>query len=407
MAYRSGYVSLPSITRTYLFLDEVLRQSNNGSPPAGWPADWGANTVDYGIDPDVVALEGEQRVKDALQAIPTWSITTDLANLFDPATGIYANAWQDGRDWERPASVEMFNPDGFADGTRTPARIPGQRGAADPRRLQPVAGQSQALFPAVLPRRVRRRDAGVSVVRPRGRVDLQEARLADQPELLVELRRLLRTTTSWPTCCPATCSATMGQPYTRSTWLHLYVNGQYWGLYQTQERAEAEFAATYFGGTAADYDVIKPEAGPYANYATDGNMDAYTRLWEQARTKLPDGTPAFALQENYFKAQGQNPDGTDNPDYEVLLNVDNLVVYMIGILWGGNLDAPISNFLGNAYVNNYFAIRNRTAAKDFVFFQHDAEHTLRNLYINRNGPWTPTISKTARPTSIRNGCTSS
>src|SRR5690606_32151805 len=36
----------------------------------------------------------------------------------------------------------------------------------------------------------------------------------------------------------------MGQPYTRSRFYHLYINGQYWGLYQTQERSEADYAAS-------------------------------------------------------------------------------------------------------------------------------------------------------------------
>jgi hypothetical protein len=37
---------------------------------------------------------------------------TDLGNLFDPGTGIYANAYQDGIAWERPASIELIYPDG-------------------------------------------------------------------------------------------------------------------------------------------------------------------------------------------------------------------------------------------------------------------------------------------------------
>ena len=40
----------------------------------------------------------------------------------------------------------------------------------------------------------------------------------------------------------------LGQPSTRSSWLHLYLNGQYWGLYQTQERVDNNFAADYLGG---------------------------------------------------------------------------------------------------------------------------------------------------------------
>ena len=35
----------------------------------------------------------------------------------------------------------------------------------------------------------------------------------------------------------------MGQPYTRSRHYHLYINGQYWGLYETEERPEASYAA--------------------------------------------------------------------------------------------------------------------------------------------------------------------
>ena len=49
----------------------------------------------------------------------------------------------------------------------------------------------------------------------------------------------------------------LGQPYTRSRYYHLYINGLYWGLYMTQERAEARYGATYFGGNAEDYDTMK------------------------------------------------------------------------------------------------------------------------------------------------------
>ena len=47
-----------------------------------------------------------------LKSIPTFSIVTDLDYLFDPTTGIYVNAYGDGRDWEREASVELIYPDG-------------------------------------------------------------------------------------------------------------------------------------------------------------------------------------------------------------------------------------------------------------------------------------------------------
>ena len=40
----------------------------------------------------------------------------------------------------------------------------------------------------------------------------------------------------------------MSQPQTRSRYLHVYLNGQYWGLYMTEERSQEDYAASYFGG---------------------------------------------------------------------------------------------------------------------------------------------------------------
>ena len=38
---RRGSVAPPTIAQTYLFLDDVLRQSPDGQAPVGWPASWG------------------------------------------------------------------------------------------------------------------------------------------------------------------------------------------------------------------------------------------------------------------------------------------------------------------------------------------------------------------------------
>ena len=121
----------------------------------------------------------------------------------------------------------------------------------------------------------------------------------------------------------------MGVPYTRSRYYHLYINGQYWGIFQTQERSEADFAASYFGGDPDDWDTVK-SAGSSAGYtieATDGTLDAWQDLWNLINTipYAPDQQTAYAL---FQQAQGNNPDGTRNPQFPVLLDVDNLAQYM-------------------------------------------------------------------------------
>ncbi|MEM6688731.1 MAG: lamin tail domain-containing protein, partial [Planctomycetota bacterium] len=379
-AFRENYIPARSVSRTYLFLDDVLTQSNDNSPPPGWPSTWNTNEVDYGMDPNVIASEGAEVVKEALRAVPTLSISTDLDNLFDSAIGIYSNARQDGRDWERPASAEWINPDG-TEGFQVNAglRIRGgfSRNDFNPKHsfklyFRGAYGESELNYPL-------HGDRGVSQFK---QIDLRTAQ-----------------NYSWSSGHNATnnfvaevmarrAQRDLDQPYTRSTWFHLYLNGQYWGIFQTQERADANYAASYFGGDADQYDVVKPGDNNKRIEAIDGNMDAYTLLWEAAVARAPDGaTPAFVDDAAFLAVQGKNPDGSDNLELPVLLDVENLITYMMITLYGGNLDAPISNFINNNRSNNYFGIYDRNGREGFQFFQHDAEHTLRSLSENRNGPY--------------------
>ena len=166
----------------------------------------------------------------------------------------------------------------------------------------------------------------------------------------------------------------MGHAYTRSRYYHLYINGQYWGLFQTQERSEASYAASYFGGSPEDYDVVKSAGsnGGYQNEATDGNMEAYQRL---ANYFYQAGGLSDANLNDYWRAQGMNPDGTRNPAYERLLDVDNLIDYMIITYYTSDADGPGSKFT-RPRVNNYFGIFNRENPDGFKFFEHDSEHSL-------------------------------
>lgn len=81
--------------------------------------------------------------------------------------------------------------------------------------------------------------------------------------------------------------------------------------------------------------------------------------------------------ENYFKLQGKNLDGNINPAYENLVDIDNLIDFMIIIFYTGNFDSPTTKFGNNKNPNNFYAIYNRNRKDGFKFFIHDAEHTLR------------------------------
>ncbi|MHC4587478.1 MAG: chitobiase/beta-hexosaminidase C-terminal domain-containing protein, partial [Planctomycetota bacterium] len=92
VAVKPGWKSSDIKTRTYIFLNDVIRQSSSSRElGAGWPAgSVNGQAIDYGMDPDVVNdARYRGKIKDALLAIPTISLVTDLYNLFDSGEGIY------------------------------------------------------------------------------------------------------------------------------------------------------------------------------------------------------------------------------------------------------------------------------------------------------------------------------
>jgi hypothetical protein len=383
-AFKPGFQPSNVDTESYLFPSDVVRQSPNGETPPGWPSSWGANVVDYGMDPDVVNNPAySSELTNDLKSIPSYCITTDPGNLFDPATGIYANPGSDGIGWERPASIELIYPDGTK-GFHVNAgiRIRGgySRSTGNPKHafrffFRQQYGTSKLNFPAFA------NQGGADSF------DGFDLRTFENYSWSFEGDyRFIALRDQWS----RDTQLAMGQPGERGDMYHLYINGEYWGLYNTDERPEASYGATYFGGSKEDYDTVKVDTSAgYTIFATDGNMDAWTRLWEAA-------TNGFTADANYFKIQGLNVDGTRNPAYENLLDVDNLIDYMLVIFFTGNLDAPISEFIGDTNPNNEYALRNRTGLYGgFRFIAHDSEHTLLHespfgndeIHRNRTGPF--------------------
>jgi hypothetical protein len=357
-------------THTYIFITKVLTQVYPGGK---WPAsNINGQIFDWNMDQNVVNdPRYKNQVDDALLDIPSYSIVTELDNLFDPQIGIYVNAMNHGRDWERPASVELIDPQGKEKGFQINCglRIRGgwSRHPDNPKHA------FRLFF---------RTDYG------KGKLDypLFGDEGANSFDCL-DLRTGQNYSWSYkgsPACImirdvfSRDCQRDMGQPYTRSRACHLYLNGMYWGLFQTQERPEADYAETYFGGDEDDYDVVKVDIeNNYIMEATDGTLDAYNALWDIARR-------GFANNTAYFKIQGKLANGTDNWSYPVLVNLNNLIDYLLIIYYTGNFDSPVTAFRGNRVPNNFYGIYNRFGRSGFIFFAHDAEHTLMDPRYSEN-----------------------
>ncbi len=367
-AEREGFFPTNIDTQSYIFVDDVVEQDDAHALGLGFPGDdddTKGQVFEYGMDPAVIAAR-EQEVKDALLAIPTFSLVIDQERFSGPDRGIYVNAL-DIRGLEQPASLELLNEDGLLGGQfqeNLGVRIRGgfSRSDANPKHafrffFRGIYGAKMLDYPIF-------QDEGADSF---DKFDLRTSQNNSWAFQNSNRNSFIREVFGRDT------QRDMGEPYTRSRYYHLYINGHYWGLYQTQERAEADYGETYFGGDESDYDTIK-SAGSSAGYtteATDGDFDGgdWRALWNGVRALRTSSNKTA----DYYALQGLAPDGVTPIAAPVLLDPDNLIDYMIDVFYTGAFDTALSTFIGAS--NNWFSVRNRVADdRGFAFFYHDGEH---------------------------------
>ncbi len=333
MAFKPGYLFTNVDTQTYIFLDQVIQQPAN---PDGFPMSWNGTAANYEMDPDVIDdARYSDTIKDDLRSIPTLSIVADVEDLFG-SNGIYSNPGGHGVNWERPASFEWIEPDGTtAFQVNAGLRIVGgaSRGAGNkkhsfrvlfkgkygPTKLRyPVFGDDATdAFDTITFR------AGFNDVWPNaGNATYLQDRWAAEQQ-----------------------NATGGYgPH--GNFVHLYVNGLYWGLYNPVERPDDAFAASYLGGDKEDYDV----------YSIEGRKEGEAAAWNQLLDLINNPAANYA-------AIGD------------LLDLTNFADYLIVNQFGGNWDWP---------QNNWWASYNRESGDGkWRFHSWDAEGCLRDLNSNR------------------------
>ncbi len=392
-AFKDGFVPSNVDTHTYFFLTDVIAQSAAGTAPPGWPASSvNGQVFDYGMDPNVVG-PNEAALRAGLVSIPTISIVTDLPNLVDPATGIYVNPYDHGDGWERPASFEILNdpihpaPGGFQQNGGLRLRGGFSRDPNNPKhsfrlffRSEYGKGKMQyALF-------------GDDGAPDFDGFDLRTSQDASWAFLGSAENTFLRDEV-------ARATQVLIAPGSRCRYFHVYLNGQYWGLYNTDERPNNNFGEQYLGGKKEDYDVLKSAgaSGGYATEASDGTMtpgtSAWSLLWSGARAVRTTPTNA-----NYFKLMGRAADGVTPTSDPVVLDPVNLADYFCVLFYMGGDDGPVSDYVGAS--NNWFGMRRRGGRSGFQFFIHDFEQSLgleggTNQRVGRGAtiaPWSNTVT---------------
>jgi len=376
VAVETGLQPSATTTATYLFLNDVIRQPNN---PPGYPAEWGpyidipdTAIADYEMDPEITQNPSYSGLMiESLLSIPTMSIVTNKEYLFsripDSVSGgiyIYTGAPGvnevpvTGNDWERPASVEFFDRDGSKEfQVNCGLKIHGghsRRAEKSPKHsfrivFRDIYGTTKLNYPLF----------GSDATTTFNSLVLRATYGNTWLHMNHSERKhaqLIHDVWAKDT------QLDMGHPSGHGNFVHLYINGLYWGVYNPTERIDSDYGETYIGGLGSDYDVIKDY-----DEIVDGDIKAWNATFTLARSGLANDA-------TYQRIQGKNPDGTDNPAYQAYVDVENLIDYMIMNFYGANWDWDH---------HNWIAVRNRVnPRKGFQFFSWDAEHILEDLTSN-------------------------
>jgi hypothetical protein len=343
-------------THTYLFLNAVRSQPS--TPKPGWPNIFSnpeqvtnpadplgpklTNTypADYEMDPEITGQYSAQQLDTALKSLPSVSIVTDLPNLWDPAIGLIFNSSAKGSDpetpdpfnnpvkqadWERPTSIEWINPDGtpgFAiDGglrvhgqaSRRPNRTPKKSFRVYFRKGYGVGNLEFQLF----------NDA--TAVSKFDRLIFRNGGNRQWPYFDRDQRREADyVNDEWA----RQAWQEMGHLAPHGTYVHLYLNGMYWGLYNVAERIDEKYLAAYLNLPETEIDLIESEEEQDDNsVASAGTIDAYNELL--GLIQPGSSTPINDAQYNVIKTK---------------VDVNSLADYFIHVHYIGKTDWPDHNY---------------------------------------------------------------
>ncbi|MGJ8695549.1 MAG: lamin tail domain-containing protein [Verrucomicrobiaceae bacterium] len=332
-AFKAGFTATNIDTQTYLFTSDIIEQSN--------------------MDPDVVddpAYSGE--IASALKSIRTLSLVTPPDNLFDSAIGILQNKQGRGLAWERPVSIEFINPDDPTASIQTNAglRMHGNGSRGSPK------NSLRLLFRADYgPKKLNYPLFGDDFISQKFNTVVLRAQAANSWTSSRSLDR--QSTTFLQDSFAKDTQAAMNQPHSGSTFVHLFLNGTYWGLYNPTERPDGHFGEDHFGGDDTDYDAVSRRFSVEVQSGTKTHWDA---MIAHSNTELDTQAEYETLTQDY-------------------IDVDNLIDYMLMHQFMQARDGP--DDFGH---NNMRLVRRNNPAGLWQAFAWDMEYSMIDTTGTRN-----------------------
>jgi hypothetical protein len=366
-AHLAGWIPSGIDTHSYIFLSDVLRQSNN---IPGYPTTWQASyPADYAMDSNIVthSVYGAT-ISNDLRSIPSLMIVSDHNGLWNSTSGIYPNSTSLGDAWDRAGSIELIDGNGDTEFAIT-AKI-AMHGNASRDNVRTPKHSMHASFNSDYGPTKLKYDwfgGGVDVhdgivFRSCGFVDGWSGRYADTNlyasaetgETFRGLRYRPENTCYLRDVWVKDSFRAMGWLSSRSAFVHLYINGLYWGLYEPSERINASYFNQHVGGSEIAWDVVVGEDNNGPPVLVDGSLTDWNNLLALAN--------AGVTTESQYQA------------ITSLIDIDNLIDYMMLHIFAESEDWPRHNW----YVAHRKAT-NEVPGTKFICTVWDQELTLDRL----------------------------
>jgi hypothetical protein len=417
IAAKEGWLPSTSVTRSFLFKEDILGTSPEGTTPTnqqgardasnkltgllqGYPETSEVNgyPLRYEMHPNVVRDKKNTLLME-LDAVPVISIVGPVADLFQlESGGIYPNSgktdnyWAGragpdprSRDWERACSFEFIKADKSSF-------------------VQSNAGLSMTGGSSLYQDVTRKHNMRIQFDATYGLDKLQYQLFTDfAGDSFKTIHVKNPTHDAWSqtnfgqyqqaSYCDEgwirSAQRVMGHENPRRRWVHLFLNGIYWGPYELTERVDSDYIRGHAGALGdATYDVLKQRSSsdpPNANEVAA--IDGTTTAWDNLITLCSSFGAAVS---------GNQPLAAQDSLYSQILgamDVDNYIDYLLCYAYAQGYDWPTNNFR--------IARSNNLSDNRFRFYVWDAEWALQPEEYNQNAASRISVaSHVTRPHSI-------
>jgi hypothetical protein len=335
-------------TQSYLFIDDISRQE---AIQEGFPLNWGGSSIipaDYKMDQQIIQHpDYETQINDAFISIPSLSLSMNTDEWFNHQTGMYVGYPNSNITREKAVHAEFIFP-GTSESFAVSCGVQNQGGTSIVNWKVPKQSMRLLFKNSYGPAKLNYKlfpDSDIDSINTL----VVDALLYGWTHPWDDKQR--KTSLYFRDQLCSDLQNKMGWTSFHGIYVHLYINGLYWGLYDLHERPDDAFMAWYLKGSREDFDIIKHNP----NTVVSGSNATYNNLLNVARM-------GFNTHDRLI-------------NFQKLLNFPAFIDYMLLNFYLGNYDWAHQNF---------YASVNRDDMSGFRFYTWDAEHVMRYSDVNYN-----------------------